>query len=416
MSWQEELRRLDTELAAGTISSSEHRRRREDILAEVSGAPLVSPAPAAASSTTPSSSSSASSSTSSTSTSSSSTPDKPESSASNDPSEPSAASKDSEKPQDTPGGTTSEPHGDDSGWRSTNPARTTSDPAGTTPPTPSDFFTPSGSRKPTNPLEDLDALRATAPNAAALLSGAKPTTAPSPADERPTELIRYPDLPPPSSEENRSDTGEEGPRRPALTWVAISGAVLVALGAVIGGAWWLGQDSSDPAPVSTTPSGEVTPTDSEVALADKLPTLPGEQSPNNSTMSVDRGAELGLYPEQTANFFTEHGVTEVIVRGSLDGSTGYLLLVLRTGEPAQAQHVAEHLYQVTLPEKSTESEGPPRIASGFFEQKWVHGAWYASNEYAVALVVTEPSNGEPGTLSEKLQRIVEPLQEVLPAH
>src|SRR5690606_20443161 len=37
MSWQEELRRLDAQLAAGVITRDQHTRRRDEILAEASG-------------------------------------------------------------------------------------------------------------------------------------------------------------------------------------------------------------------------------------------------------------------------------------------------------------------------------------------------------------------------------------------
>lgn len=375
MSWQEELRRLDAELAAGTISSSEHRRRREDILAEVSGAPLVSsfsPAASAPDSTT------------------------------------SAAGKASEKPapeNPTTGSTDhgTEPSGEESGWRTTNPAQA-SDTPNTEAASASSSTTSAASSATSRPR----------PSAAALLATTKPTTAPSPADERPTELIHFPGRSRPTpvgTPEGTSD--DEPPRRTALTWVAISGAVFLALGGVIGGAWWLGQDRSEPASaVAGVAADNMAPTPPQ--LADRLPALPGEQSPNNSTMSVAHGEKLKLYSGETAEYFTAHGVTEVIVRGSLDGSTSYLLLVLRAGSPEEAEAVADHLYQTTLATKTEHSEGPIRTASGMFEDIEVSGAWYSSNEYAVALVVTQPPEGRDGTLPDRLRRAMEPVKKVLP--
>ncbi|MEY7970928.1 hypothetical protein AB8O38_02875 [Saccharomonospora xinjiangensis] len=132
-------------------------------------------------------------------------------------------------------------------------------------------------------------------------------------------------------------------------------------------------------------------------------------------MSVARGEELGLYPERVAEYFTSHGVTEVIVRGSVDDSTGYLLLVLHAESPAEAGNIADHLYRTTLAKKTDHGEGPIRMASGTFGKTDVNGAWYASGEYAVALVVTQPHDKSDGTLAERLQRTVNSLREVLPA-
>ncbi len=366
MSWQEELRRLDAELAAGTISSGEHRRRREDILAEVSGAPLVS---FSASPTAP-----------------------------GEPASPTedTGQKRAERPEEAPGGPATNAAGD-SGWQTTNPAQATAEPTSTASPTP-----------PPSP-------RPAPVNAAALLSTTRPTTAPSPADERPTELIHFSHFSqPPPSNDPPVPSESDRPRRAGLTWVAISGAVFLALGAVIGGVWWLGQDRSEPPPPAAGASADAGVTPTGAQLADRLPTLPGEQSPNNSTMSVGRGAELGLYSEEAAEFLTTHGVTEVIARGSLNGSTDYLLLVLRTGSPAQAQEVTEYLYRVTLPEKVGHSEGPPRTASGVAGQRQVNGAWYASGENAVVLMVTQPTGGDQEVLADRLRRTLDSLKELLP--
>ena len=43
MSWQEELRRLDAELAGGRITRHEHRKQRDELLAAASGGAAPSP-------------------------------------------------------------------------------------------------------------------------------------------------------------------------------------------------------------------------------------------------------------------------------------------------------------------------------------------------------------------------------------
>ncbi|EID54219.1 hypothetical protein [Saccharomonospora xinjiangensis] len=451
MSWQEELRRLDAELAEGTISSSEHRRRREDILAEVSGAPLVA---------TPHSTTQGLATTSGTSTSGtdgtsgsygsrgpggsgpggsgssgtgsggtggigSSSGSSGSSSGGAGGGENTAAGVEIERPESASAADLTDLPASDrapresheaaqetSGWLAANPAQAAS-PTGS--PNAENRSEPAVAEVPSQPAAPSQPSQPSLPevttSAAALLATTKRTTAPSPADERPTELLRLPDLPPdPSTTEAAQD---DGSRRTGLTWVAISGAVFLALGAVIGGAWWLGQDRSEPQPPSAHASSDAAVEGGQ--LADRLPALPGEQSPNNSTMSVARGEELGLYPERVAEYFTSHGVTEVIVRGSVDDSTGYLLLVLHAESPAEAGNIADHLYRTTLTKKTDHGEGPIRMASGTFGKSDVNGAWYASGEYAVALVVTQPHDKSDGTLAERLQRTVNSLRGVLPA-
>ncbi|NBH10467.1 hypothetical protein GTY80_45425, partial [Amycolatopsis sp. SID8362] len=45
MSWQEELRRLDAELAEGRIEPADHRKQRDELLAQASGSTVPSPVP-----------------------------------------------------------------------------------------------------------------------------------------------------------------------------------------------------------------------------------------------------------------------------------------------------------------------------------------------------------------------------------
>ncbi|MEY7970929.1 hypothetical protein AB8O38_02880 [Saccharomonospora xinjiangensis] len=284
MSWQEQLRRLDAELAEGTISSSEHRRRREDILAEVSGAPLVAAPHSTAQglTTTSGTGSNGTSDTGRTGTGSDgmdgsgtsgsgsggSGSDGGGSGGGGGDNKNTAADVEIEKPESpgaadltNPPASDRVPHEsheaakDTSGWLAANPAQV-APPTGS--PDAENRSEPAVAEIPSQPPAPSQSPQPSPPEvttgAAALLATTRRTTAPSPADERPTELLRLPDLPrDPSTTEASQD---DGPRRTGLTWVAISGAVFLALGAVIGGAWWLGQDRSEPQPPSAHASSD----------------------------------------------------------------------------------------------------------------------------------------------------------------
>jgi hypothetical protein len=389
MSWQEELRRLDSELAAGTITSSEHRRRREDILAEVSGAPLAALARPAAStvSTTPAGPSpTTSEGSTSTAPASADTPEKP----SEEPAE-----KPSDEPSDETAEATADTTSDGGTWQAANPAHT-------------------------RPESDND--RPSTPSAAALLSTTRPTTAPSPADERPTELLRRIDFstPPPGVPTADDESTDQRGRRTGLTWVAISGAVFLALGAVIGGAWWLGQDRSEPPPsgdggshIAAPGSTDDAPAD-EPALEDRVPALPGVPSPNDSTLAVDKGVELGLYPEQSAAILTDHGVNEVVHRASTDGDANYFLLVIPTPDAEQASSLASELRAMTVTAGFTDVEDIDGGLTGELGDRTLRGTWYASDSVAVNLWVSQPTPADDIELAAITTEVVEPLQEAFP--
>ncbi|TLW93440.1 hypothetical protein FFT09_08575 [Saccharomonospora piscinae] len=365
MSWQEKLRRLDSEFAAGRISGSEHRRRREDILAEVSGSPLASATPTRA-----------------------------------------------ESPPLAP----------QPGWQATNPAK-----AADRPPAPQqqqqpepDPPAPEAPAQPPAPADD----RSGTP-ASALLSTTRRTTAPSPADERPTVMLRLPDYsaaPPASGVDSGhpgpTEPGRDGPRRTGLTWVAISGAVLVALGAVVGGAWWLGQDRTEPPPAAAASppgqSAEAGGDDEQPALADRIPALPGTPGANDSTVAVDKGVELNLYPEHSATILAEHGVTEVVHRSSTDGATSYFLLVVPTPDERQAASLADELGSLMVGAGFAELDGVRGGLTGTLDDREVRGAWYASGAAAVNLWVSHGGAGDGERLATLTERAVGTLQEALP--
>ncbi|MEU6641404.1 hypothetical protein ABZ863_02530 [Saccharomonospora sp. NPDC046836] len=331
MTWQERLRRLDAELAAGTISHDQHRRRREDILAEASGSPLVSP-PAT--------------------------------------------------PHDNPDGAPR--------WQAANPAASAQ-----LNPQPSAQAAVPPSQQPTTPALPQKV------NPAALLATSRPTTAPSPADTEltmPISRLHVP--PPPIPAENRGRT---------RTWLLISLGVFLALAAIIGGAWWLGRgDTTDPAP------GQETSTQQDVALEDRLPVLPGQPNPQNSTVAVRRGADLGLYTEQTAALLTRNGAQEVLYRASADGPTAYFLLAIPMASPDAARNTAQQMRDSALGAGYTRSSAPDDTLTGELGERTLAGTWYASGDVAVNLWVSQPLPATAADLSEPLTAVVAELRRVLP--
>ncbi|WP_199430729.1 hypothetical protein [Qaidamihabitans albus] len=269
-----------------------------------------------------------------------------------------------------------------------------------------------------------------------LLANGWPTTAPSPADERPTDSMPYPNVPPPAPAELTTPIARvpASPARPPaappvpapppepvnrgrkLTWLFLALGVLLVLVLIVGGAWWLGRgtDTSAGSAGGTATTAPSAPPASEVALEHRLPALPGEQSTNNSTMSVDKGVEFGLYSAQAATFLAERGVGEVITRGSQDGSTNYLVMILPAASAGEAREVVEHLYQTTLSGGFTAVDAPLRTATGVSGDNRVTGAWYTSGEYAVALLLSQAPDLPEHTLTERLDQVVDSLRAVLP--
>ncbi len=382
MTWQDDLRELDRELAAGTISRGEHRRRSEDVLAEASGAPPLAATPPPAPSGT--------------------------------------GSEDTVGPEAEPAA----PDTPDSGPMPE--AGPTSEPEPTPEPGPKPEPEPTPEPGPTS-------------RAKALLHTDRRTTAPSPADASETRVLRVVDpgaAPFPSAPVAAPPTGSfpsEAPDRSGPTWVAISLAVLLALGAVIGGAWWLGQGRStaptivagETAGVPTTSTGtgdddgdgdgdggrSTTP---EPALADRLPLLPGEPGEDDSTMSVDTGVELGLYPRRSADILSGHGVREVVHRSATDGEHGYFLLAIPTPGPGEATAVVERMRELTLGAGFEPAPGPPGTLTGPLDGRRVRGTWYASGEVAVNLWVSAPDPADADELGRRTRDALAALHAVLP--
>ncbi|SFP88829.1 hypothetical protein SAMN05421810_103753 [Amycolatopsis arida] len=347
MGWQEELRRLDAELAEGSITHEQHRRLRDELLAAASGGGTASPV--------------------------------------------------------------AQPlHriNFDGPWRSTNPG-----------------LAPQPTQEPP-PVESTSA---------ALLASGRPTTAPSPADDRPTEILRYPrPFPPPAAA--RPPLGPPppgfhhpaGPRpypapggppspqnRTKPTWLFLALGVLLVLALVVGATWWLSNGTN--APDGGGPGEAQAAAPKRPDLESRLPALPGAADANSSIMSVEKGAELDLYPIQAVPVFQQHGATEVAYRGAHDSEDhGYFVLAMPTSSPADARQVVDYLFRGALSGGFT-AEADGATVTGTKRDRRMRGTWYASGAVAVTIWVSQPSTEDETVLRERFDNTVTALRNALPA-
>ncbi|OLT40573.1 hypothetical protein BJF85_05180 [Saccharomonospora sp. CUA-673] len=207
--------------------------------------------------------------------------------------------------------------------------------------------------------------------------------------------------------------------------------MLLALGAVIGGAWWLGQDNGDAAaqPPASEPAAGGTDSDADdsggaggsddSALEDRLPELPGTPSPDNSTMSISRGLDLGFITSTDADSMRRFGVSDLIYRASAEGNDGYSMVVARTTSDQKADQLAESLNGSLADEGFSDSRfgAGDRFTAYTGEQEAgrVSIVWYSSGNAAVGIGVSQPSDGDTSELTQRLETTLDSLDDVLPA-
>ncbi|WP_414936412.1 hypothetical protein [Amycolatopsis sp. cmx-11-51] len=388
MSWQDELRQLDVELASGRIGHTEHRKRRDELLAEASGGTMPSPV--------------------------------------------------------------ASPLRHQSGpWHSTNPAARPIELPTATVPAPLPRQTPPPERK-TEPIatepppyrsRDEKRDRQSIPHIAD-----HKTTAPSPADINPTVYLR---AEPPTQVQRKRATAEPNRPLPPLTpeprpqhsapaedytvagkekpvWLFLGAGVLVVLVLIIGGTLWLGSSSSNVAgtpPETAQPPGGLSglvpserPDSTRTPVEDRLPALPGTPSKENSTMSVAKGAELKLYSQAAADFMLAKGVTSVTYKGSSDGVKGYLVLVIPTNDAKDADAVVKYFRQNSINAGMREQRVGDRLALvGANKNGQLSGFGYASGTMAVTAWVSQPLGGDSKALDDRLEKTAAALGDVLPA-
>lgn len=350
MSWQDELRRLDAELAGGKISLHEHRKQRDELLAAASGG--FAPSPVAS-------------------------------------------------------------------------PLVPAEPVEAAPPA-----------WPIAPFEPPPEPPAAPPRrSAALLATDRPTSAPSPADERPTDSIRYPTiheaptvitravgvgtlpgLTPPSPPRQQVPALPTRPARPTgkrPTWLFLSLGVFLVLAMIIGISWFFGaRDTNTTTGTASTPVQTMNPAEAGEIAEAKLPTLPGAANPNNSTMSVDKALQLQLVTEADADAMRAAGAQEVIYRASSDPATspnGTMLLVVPASSAADASKLVTALRKNLLGAGFIVTPLGPANADMMYTGSnpggRVSALWYSSGSLAIGMGVSEPVTGNATQLRARLEQI-----------
>jgi hypothetical protein len=389
MGWQEELRRLDVELANGSIDHHRHRKLREELLAGASGG--TAPSPVAS------------------------------------PLRLNAGQRQAGQ-RTNPGLIGQQPQQPPA--QPAEPQSTTPQPA---PPPPVTSFSPPPAPKPA-PVFETD----------------RQTTAPSPADERPTDFVPYPKpsqsridaptvvrpavLPPPPRPEPvflaqppqrlqamRQPESYEPPKdRRWPVWLFVTLGVVLVAALIAGGMWWMsGRNKGEvaaakPTATGTAPNGAATSTTPKLVVIPPLPALPGAPNPNSSTMSVAKGQQGNLYSVQAADLFTRNGATDLALKASTEGSRGYLVLVVPTSSPDAAKGVVDYLYKNAIDSGFSEVKSDQRAAAGTDGKTRWNDSWYVSGDMAVSVAISQPASADKSVLKSRLDETVKSLQKVLP--
>ncbi|WP_432849104.1 hypothetical protein ACQPXB_00695 [Amycolatopsis sp. CA-161197] len=430
MSWQEELRRLDSDLAAGRIGHAEHRHKREELLAEASGAaaasPVASPLRAGASEL------------------------------------PAQVT----EPSPAAGTWNAEPvswNQSQQGWAPTMPTTQTTPMAPAAPSTANTWASTNPASQPqqaqpqpvwhpvqqqvTEPVpaepqpepDKQDKKKAKPPRPPRSSLTRKPrwspkdgepsfATAPSPADTRPTGYLPVTgdtgDLGRQQTPELRRLWEEAPPRKKKPTWLFLSLGVLVVLALVVGGIWYIGNrpnqsdnaDTVSPPPVPTASGGQ------EASLEDKLPELAGTPNPDNSTMSLDKAVQLKVVSQADADLMKAATASELVYHAYADTThtdNGTILLAVPTPSPAQAAQLVKGLKQnLTAGGFGSTPLGPAPtdlLYSGSSPAGRVLAFWYTSGPVAIGIGVSQPLTDDAVVLRSRIEQIRTKVAAALPA-
>ncbi|HEV7647573.1 MAG TPA: hypothetical protein VGP26_05370 [Actinophytocola sp.] len=267
-----------------------------------------------------------------------------------------------------------------------------------------------------------------------------PTFPPRPSDTPPPSA---PPLPPPAPWSGHQVIGEEvfadaKPHSAGRRAATAAFSLLVVL-AVIGGAVWFFVFRSDDAPAAqagkppatekpqsqappTRPPSSAPPASSAPVpvpggnLADVLGPLPGAADKNSGTITAARAGQLKLVSPAEVNAAQEAKVSDVIFRGSTNGSVGVALLVFTTpnGQSAGKLMGAERAYLL----EHGFSNGKDLASSlPVLERKeggaTVYRVVYSTGKYTVRFGVAQ-RDANPQELRKSLEAVADNILAVLP--
>lgn len=259
-----------------------------------------------------------------------------------------------------------------------------------------------------------------------------PSFPPRPAD-RP--IPKAPPLPAPApwtgqvlGEEVFANAKPQGGGRRAAT-VLLS--VVVAL-AVVGGAVWYiafrnddppeGQAAQNPPATQETkppsskpaPSSEVPPPPAN--LGDAVAPLPGVADKNSGTITAARAGKLKLIAPQEVKAANNNGVTDVIFRGSTNGTYGNALLVFTTPDSGAAGKLATAETKYLRDAGFTDGK---QLRDGIPVLEWTGGGAtvyrvvYTTGKYTVRFGVAQ-RDANPAALRKELETVADTILAVLP--
>ncbi|GLY64112.1 hypothetical protein [Amycolatopsis taiwanensis] len=428
MSWQEELRRLDAELASGTITRHEHRKQRDELLAAASGGGITSPlaAPLVPTATQPHWQSA--------------NPIQPPAERPADPAEHNAnPAEQTANPVQPPAEQTA------------NPAEQAANPGGS--PTGQGVHpveSPTGQSRqsqpgppPETPAQAETPAETTTRISADLLTSDRPTSAPSPADEKPTDSMVYPhlseaptvitravlptNLPSLTPSVPRHYSGVErqpsapisaGPRGRGRTWLSLGVGVFVVLSLMAGATWFFSARSTGTNTNAAAPTSPVKP---QLDVEGKLPALPGTANPNNSTMPIDKAVQLQIISDADASKIRASGAQEIVYRASSDTvnvNDGYLMLAIPTASANDATKLVQELREgLTGAGFKADPIGPGDAGTAYTGSNAagrVTALWYSSGALAIGIGVSQPPGGKPASLHTRLVQVRDSVAAALP--
>ncbi|MBB2497942.1 hypothetical protein [Amycolatopsis echigonensis] len=247
----------------------------------------------------------------------------------------------------------------------------------------------------------------------------RPTTAPSPADDRPTAVFGAIPANGNQPEPRRLWEDDAKPRRGKPTWLFLSLAVLVVLALVVGGIWFLGtkKDSNDSA--TPPPAASSAPNTQPASLEDKLPTLPGTPNPENSTMALDKAVQAKAVSDADANLMRAAGADQLVYHAYAGTDGGTTLIAVPTPSKAQAGQLVQGLRQNLVTGGFDSSPlGPAAtdlLYTGSSPAGRVLAFWYTSGGVSVGIGVSGPVDQDPAALRSRMEEIRAKVAAALPA-
>ncbi|MQA11522.1 MAG: hypothetical protein GEU98_23820 [Pseudonocardiaceae bacterium] len=401
MGWQDQLSRLDTELAHGRITAEQHRKQREELLAQASSAAPPSPHPPKLGS----------------------------------------VSHPTDSTSDTSPDVTSDTHSDPTAdstadstvtpvrWRSTRPRDAAGTPDAlsaqpawpTTPPT--DW--------PTMPSPDWPTEESVVeqPEGASQAGGKTRT---NPALLQPPIADPYADPPtrpfvPPVVSLFGGYSTQKDSRAPrgvilgGIGMLAVAGLLVAGL-SLTGEPDIAGNAQADAGAIASTtrpPQRQPQPNDPTSRLERTLPKFPGVPNKNNSTMAVRKGVGLSLYTRPEADVLTANGAKSVTYRGSAKDGIGYAILVAPIGNPAAAERTAAALRaQLTTsgfePGPALPGQNTLKVQKKLNDKSNTYRTVYRSGDYVVRFGLAQLPAGRERALANEFERTVTSVVRALP--